>query len=482
MSDTMLIVNIAIAILGVIGLIVVVKLDPVMSLVIGALYIGLTGGLGAAGTLMAMTEGFGDVMADIGMLIVFGVLIGALLQETGAISRLVDVLLNRFGKRGLPYALGLTVGTGLQSIYLDVLVVISAPLARAASPRLGRFGLARAGSALTLGLYCGLAMMVPGAANIAIAGLLNIPLGKMLLWDLIVIIPTILLSTVIIFTLIKGGFWNPDKDEQEPLPATTPHDGHEIAGGTAGPDQGTHPTESTEDGPQGQSHGATAVAVRAEENARSVPLLVLFLPLLLGLVLIASGSVANAVGDVPTVLELISDPVVALLIGLIGTVGVARYTVGYDRLANAFQRGFGSSGQILILTGVGGSLAGVVTASGLGDVLKDSFTASHVAPLLLVWAIAAVLHAAIGSVTLAALTAAGILAPIAPQLGVEPALIGLAAASGSLFAVHVTANAFWMVQSMLGLTTRGTLKLVTFGVSIASVVSLALVNAFNLII
>jgi H+/gluconate symporter-like permease len=476
-----LILNVAIAILGVIGLIVVVKLDPVMSLVIGALYIGLTGGLGAGGTVKAMTEGFGDVMAEIGMLIAFGVLIGALLQQTSAISRLVDVLLNRFGKRGLPYALGLTVGTGLQSIYLDVLVVITAPLARAASPRLGRFGLARVGSALTLGLYCGLALMVPGAANIAIAGLLDIPLGKLLLWDLIVIVPTILLSTAIMFALIKRGFWNPDEDEQLPLPVTTPDDGPEITGGAVGPDQRMLPTESTEAGPQEQSHGATAIAVR-DGDERSVPLLVLFLPLLLSLVLIASGSIANAVGDVPAALEFFSDPVVALLIGLIGTGGVARYTVGYERLADAMQRGFGSSGQILILTGVGVSLAGVVTASGLGDVLKDSFTASQVAPLLVVWVIAAVLHAAIGSVTLAALTAAGILAPIAPQLGVDPALIGLAAASGSLFAVHVTANAFWMVQSLLGLTTRGTLKLVTFGVSIASVISLALVNALNLIV
>ncbi|UYM03528.1 GntP family permease [Solicola gregarius] len=143
--------------------------------------------------------------------------------------------------------------------------------------------------------------------------------------------------------------------------------------------------------------------------------------------------------------------------------------------------GFRNSGQILVLTGVGGSLAAIVNASGLGDVLQDSFTASTVAPLIVVWGIAAILHAAIGSVTLAALTAAGILAPVVSQLGTDPVLIALAAGAGSLFAVHVTANAFWMLQSLLGLTTRGTLKTVTFSVSLSSVVALLMVLGLSVV-
>lgn len=100
----------------------------------------------------------------------------------------------------------------------------------------------------------------------------------------------------------------------------------------------------------------------------------------------------------------------------------------------------------------------------------------------MVWVIAAVLHIAVGSVTLSAITAAGLLAPIAPALGLDPVLIALAAGAGSLFMVHVTSNTFWLLQALLGQTTRGALKSVTLGVSVASVVALGLVSVLSLFI
>ncbi len=114
-------------------------------------------------------------------------------------------------------------------------------------------------------------------------------------------------------------------------------------------------------------------------------------------------------------------------------------------------------------------------AAGLGDILGEYFTASTAAPLLVVWAIAAALHVAVGSVTISAITSAGILAPVAPIIGLDPVLIALAAGAGSLFAVHVTSNTFWLLQSLLGQSTRGALKTVTVGVSVASVVAILLI-------
>lgn len=181
-------------------------------------------------------------------------------------------------------------------------------------------------------------------------------------------------------------------------------------------------------------------------------------------------------------LQLVGNPVVALLIGLIGTTLVGRYTVGQKSVENAIASGFKESGQILLLTGVGGSLAATVAAAGLGDILGGFFTASAVAPLLVVWGIAAILHIAVGSVTLSAITAAGLLAPIAPALGIDPVLIALAAGAGSLFMVHVTSNTFWLLQSLLGQSVRGALKTVTFGVSVASVVAMLVVLVLSIFI
>ena len=92
----------------------------------------------------------------------------------------------------------------------------------------------------------------------------------------------------------------------------------------------------------------------------------------------------------------------------------------------------------------------------------------------MVWVIAAALHIAIGSVTISAITSAGILAPAVAMIGIDPVLIALAAGAGSLFAVHVTSNTFWLLQSLMGQSTRGTLKTCTVGVSVASVVALLL--------
>ena len=82
----------AIAILGAIVLIIRFKVDPVISLLLACVYLGLATGLGATGTVEAITGGFGEIMAEVGLLIGFGVLIGALLHAMGTFSDLVEIL------------------------------------------------------------------------------------------------------------------------------------------------------------------------------------------------------------------------------------------------------------------------------------------------------------------------------------------------------------------------------------------------------
>jgi H+/gluconate symporter-like permease len=232
----------------------------------------------------------------------------------------------------------------------------------------------------------------------------------------------------------------------------------------------SEPVES-DDEPLGAG-GGVAQKVRTEKQTA---LLVLLSPLLLALVLIAIGAVLEVAEISVPVVEFIASPVIALLLGLVGTCLIGRYHVGQERVEKALARGFAESGQILILTGVGGSLAAVINEAGLGDILGQYFTASTAAPLLMVWVIAAALHIAVGSVTISAITSAGILAPVAPLIGLDPVFIALAAGAGSLFAVHVTSNTFWLLQSLMGQSTRGTLKTCSVGVSVASVIAIALI-------
>jgi H+/gluconate symporter-like permease len=403
-------------------------------------------------------------MAEVGLLIAFGVLMGAILQQTGAIQRLVQTLMKLFGPKRMPYAMSLTIATLLQSIFLDVLLVISAPLGRSLAKKIGKNGTARMATAMAIGLECGIVLTVPGVGALALAGLLGVPLGKMLLFGVLLVIPTVAIAVAIMSFLFNHGWWNPERDEQEFLgadPDPLDDDDDETVSGATTPD----------DGPSG---GGVATKTAPVTRAQT-PLIVLFAPMLLSLGLIATGAILDAADIHNPIVKFVSSPVIALLVGLIGTSFVGRYTLGVEQIQHAIATGFKESGQILILTGVGGSLAATIKAAGLGDILGEYFTASTAAPLLVVWAIAAALHVAVGSVTISAITSAGILAPVAPIIGLDPVLIALAAGAGSLFAVHVTSNTFWLLQSLLGQSTRGTMKTVTVGVSVASVVAILLI-------
>ncbi|AWS43850.1 GntP family permease [Streptosporangium sp. 'caverna'] len=491
MSDIAVLASTAVAIVGIVVLIVRFRVNPVISLVLGSLCLGLMTPLGLAKTIGTITKGFGDIMAEVGLLIVFGVLMGAILQEMGAIERLVNRLLQIFGPKRLPYSMSLAIGTLLQSIYLDVLLVISAPLARSAARRIGPLGTPRMAAAMAIGLECGIVLMVPGVGTLALAALLHVPLGAMLLWGLVLIIPTILISVSIMTFLFRRGFWNSATDEvaaveevKAEVLTTVPAAQTVPAAGTAGTTRTAHQAPawpdvspaSGPDVPKGNDGDDTAGGETSGPG-----LLACFAPLLVALLMIAVGAVADAVGRENAVLKFIADPVFAMLIGLIGTLIVGRVVMGRKRVETAISNGFRESGQILALTAVGGSLAAVVAAGGLGDILRGYFTAHTFLPLLLVWLVAAALHIAVGSVTISAITAAGILAPVAPALGIDPVLIALAAGTGSLFAVHVTSNTFWLLQSLLGQTTRGTLKTCTLAVSLASVVGILLLLPLSLL-
>ncbi|AKS35266.1 GntP family permease [Mycolicibacterium goodii] len=486
MSETAIVINTAVAILAVVVMIVRFRFNPVVSLVVGSAYLGLAVGLGVEKTIEAITTGFGDIMAEVGLLIAFGVLMGAILQQTGAIQRLVETLLRWFGAKRMPYAMSLTIATALQSIFLDVLLVISAPLARNLAARIGKNGTARMAAAMAIGLECGIVLTVPGVGALALAGLLGVPLGKMLLFGLCLVIPTVAISVAIMSFLFNHGFWDSARDEQ-PFIGAEPA----VEAGAAGDADGTNGSDVTgapADGsapaaaaPAGASATATTTVKPKSDTATEAPLLLLFGPMLASLVLIATGAILDAAEiDLPVV-KFISSPVIALLIGLIGTSFVGRRVQGTKAIETAIATGFKESGQILILTGVGGSLAATIKAAGLGDILGEYFTASTAAPLLVVWLIAAALHVAVGSVTISAITSAGILAPVAPIIGLDPVLIALAAGAGSLFAVHVTSNTFWLLQSLMGQSTRGALKTVTVGVSVASVVAILLLLPASLL-
>lgn len=455
----------AIAIGVAILLIIRFRVDPVISLLVSSLYLGLASGIGLSETVAAITTGFGEIMAEVGLLIGFGVVIGSLLSATGAFTALVQLIARSVGGK-LPYAMAGALSTIFPSIYVDVQVVLASPMARKAAPVVDpRRGLPWLAGAMGVGIFAGYVFVVPGLAAVAVAGLMDVSLGRYLVFGLPLGLATALVTTLLFRMLLQTGYWKPaadiDPDEAE----------HPDHAGRATVDDPADPIDDDADVPA-RAHG--------------IPLVVRLLPILVPLVMIASGAFAELFGVSNRLIAFIGDANIALFTGLVLAFALGRWALGTDRTDAALSSGFRTSGEILLITGIGGSLGAVITATGLDEQLAGLFSSEAGAPvvvsILLAWFIAAVLHFAIGSVSVAAITAAGIIAPVVVSTGVDPVVIALAIASGAMFALHVNSNFFWMFKSLLGLSTQGALKTLTVTTSLGAVVSLPVVLALGVVL
>ena len=446
----------AIAIIGAIVLIIALKIDPVISLLLACVYLGLATGLGAEETVAQITGGFGEIMTEVGLLIGFGVLIGALLHSMRTFADLVEVLARKVGGR-LPYAMAGTLSTIFPSIYVDVQVVLAAPMAKQSAPAVDRrIGLPWLAGAMGIGIFSGYVFVVPGLAAVAIAGLLEVPLGTYLIYGLPIGLATALITTFLFRLLLARGYWKDDSDYDA--------DAVVAADGTRG--------EAADDLP-------------TAEGVARLPLVVRLLPILVPLVLIATGAIVEVAGGSHPVVTFLGDANIALFIGLLIAFAMVRSSLGADGVGRVLGSGFSTTGEILLVTGVGGSLGAVIAESGMEKTLGDLFSVDGGAPvivsILLAWLIAAVLHFAIGSVSVGAITAAGIIGPIVGSLGIDPVVIALSIASGAMFALHVNSNFFWMFSTLLDLSTKGSLKTLTMATSLGAVVSLPLVLVASLV-
>lgn len=447
MSNTLILLHTGISVLLIVGLILLVKVHEVIAISIGALYLGIATGLGFVNTAGTVATGFGEIMGEIGLLIIFGVLLGSLLSATGALHRVTSGLLKMLGAERAPYIFGVSMSTAFPAIYTDVLLVLTAPLGRRIAPWIRKNGTASMSAALVLGSELGLVLVVPGAGALAVAGLLGVPLGKMLLWGLVVAVPTAFLTLFTYRWLLGRGLWNSASDE-------------------------AHDPEDTVEEKSEQEHGGAA----------RLPLPVLLLPLLIAVGLIFLGGVAGPAGLHIGAIEFLGNPLIALFLAVLVAYLIAWRVSEKGVINTALDHALHTGGPILVITGLGGALGAVISKSGLEEILAGYFSAGGASPLLLTWVIAVILHVAIGSTSVAAITAAGLLAPVVRGLDIDPLLIALAAGSGALFALHVNSNFFWMAQKLLNLSTQGTLKVCTIVTSIASVISLVGVLTISLMV
>ena len=192
--------------------------------------------------------------------------------------------------------------------------------------------------------------------------------------------------------------------------------------------------------------------------------------ILLPIALIFVGSWADsftAPGGIPNqVMHMLGYPDVAMLLAvLVALVTLGRriprepHRIGQgpDMLRRLTADSFVPIAGVLVILSAAGGLSGVLRDSGAAQATVGLALGAHMPPLVLAWALAAVVRVCMGSSTVAMAVASGVLAPVAGQMGVRPEMLVLATGCGSLLLSHVNDSGFWLVGSLFKMDVKGTL-------------------------
>lgn len=138
--------------------------------------------------------------------------------------------------------------------------------------------------------------------------------------------------------------------------------------------------------------------------------------------------------------------------------------------------------MLLLIIGGGAAFKQILIDGGISEEIAKIFMGSSLSPLLLAWIITVILRVALGSATVAALTAAGLVQPLMVGAGVNPALMVLVIGAGSLAASHVNDAGFWMFKEYFDLSVKQTLQIWTVLETLIAVIGLVVVLILSMFV
>ena len=483
------------------------KWHPFLALILGSAVLGLVAGASPANTVTSFTTGLGTTVGSVGLLIALGSMIGALLAESGGADGIVSRIVNSVSGAALPWAMaGVAALIGLP-LFFEVGVVLLVPIvllvARRTDVPLLKIGIpALAG----LSVLHGLVPPHPGPL-VAIASL-NADLGLTLMFGLICAIPTVIVAGPIFGNFIASRVHVPTPSllassresltQNRPV-RTGPAGGRDFVDGDdlgdadrparTGPVGGQDFVDRDDLGNAGTGRPDEPVDRELPAARRNPGFWPAVLTVLLPIVLMLARGVAELVLDKGTALrgalEVLGNPPVALLFGLLLAMWVLGKRAGFDRAQTSSVIGgaLPPIAGILLIVAAGGGFKQVLVDAGVGNVVADAAKDANISALVLGFLVAVGIRVATGSATVATITAAGIVAPLAAGLDKPTvALLVLAIGSGSLFFSHVNDAGFWLVKEYFGLSVGQTLKTWSLMETVLSVTGLVFVLLLSIVV
>jgi GntP family gluconate:H+ symporter len=463
---------VAAAILGIaliVALIAWLKLNPFLSLTLGSLAVGAMANMPMADAVTSFTNGVGSTVAGVGVLIALGAMFGRLLADSGAADQIVDTLVGKAGKRMLPWAMGLVGALIGLPMFFEIGLVLLMPVIMLVSVRSG-LSLVRVGIPALAGLSAMHGLVPPHPGPLVAISSLKADLGITLMLGVLIAIPVIVIAGPL-FAKVAGRW----VDVAAPQLFVTEREKQIVAAGHGG----GHATLSAP-APGGSGDGAGSGAAGARQPRFSVTLATVLLPVVLMMGKAIADITLGGGNQLRVVLDFLGNPLVALLLAvLVAMVTFGRGSgMGRRAIASSLEQSLPPIAGILLIVGAGGGFKQTLVDTGIGTVITDFAARSGISVLLLGWLVAVMIRLATGSATVATITAAGVLAPLAAGLpATQTSLLVLAIGTGSVFFSHVNDAGFWLVKEYFRIDIVQTLKTWSLMETLISVVGLVLILA-----
>ncbi|SEE91900.1 gluconate:H+ symporter, GntP family [Burkholderia sp. WP9] len=422
-----------------------VKLPPFLALILTSAFLGFSAGLPPTAVIKSFEKGFGSILSSVGLVVGLGTMLGGLLLESGGANRIADTFIGLGSKRWIPAAIcAASLLIGLPHLF-DVSFVMLVPLVYAIANRTSSPLLA-VGIPMAAGLYVSHGLLPPHPSPTLALAALHADAGRTIFYGLVIAIPMAILSGPL-FT----------KFALRLLPAKT--------------GEGMF----------------TPASAHAASVARPVPpfglvLITVLLPPLLMMIRTFGRNYVPSGTFSRELLETVGDPIVSLLIAVLFAIWSLGLRSGLQlgQIQTLLGKSVAPGAGVILILGAGGGLKEMLMATHVSDAIAHAASQWALSPLVLGWAVAAVIRIAIGSATVATATAAGIVAPIAATApGVNLELLVLAVSSGGLMLSHLNDSGFWLFKEYFRLSVGDTLKTWTLLVSFQSLVALAMIMLLN---
>ncbi len=428
-------------VIGIVLMIVLVsktKVHTFIALLLAAVVTGLIGGMYPVDTTLAdgtkvtglinsIQNGFGNTLKSTGIIIGLGVMMGGILEKSGAAEKMAYSFIQAVGKKKEEWALAITGWFISIPVFADSAIVIFAPLVKAISSVTGKSVVG-----LALSLACGLqlthCLVPPTPGPLTAAGMLNVDVGAMILTGAAISIPMLI---VVVFYCQ----WIGKKIYQVP-----------VEGG------GFDRKEFK------QEYIKSMDELNALIGEKQLPGLgVSVAPIVVPIALILLKTVVDFAGMEQSgflygVIALLGSPIIALGIGtLLSIYGLAAKKPNKE-VINIMNEAIKDTGIIMLITGAGGSLGQIIKDAGIGDILGEAVTKLPLPAVLIPFVIAALMRIALGSATVAITTAASLTAPLMGVLGISPILMAEACCVGAISFSYFNDSGFWVFNGMFGVS------------------------------